>query len=78
LAVAFGMIFATSPLVAASQEPIPMAAPAGNPDARYCLQVEPVTGTNVETVQCWTRDQWAEQGVDVDKEWAKEGVKTIG
>ena len=32
----------------------------------------------VQTVQCWTRDEWAEQGVDVDKEWAKEGVGVVG
>ena len=32
------------------------------------------TGSLVETVQCWTRAQWVEQGVDVDKAWAKEGV----
>jgi hypothetical protein len=39
--------------------------------------VEPVTGTLVERVRCWTRAQWAEQGVDVDKEWAREGVTVI-
>jgi uncharacterized protein YjhX (UPF0386 family) len=29
----------------------------------------------VETVQCWTRDEWAYQDVDVDKAWAKDGVR---
>ena len=52
-------------------------APAAGPEARYCLRVEAVTGTLTEQVRCWTRAQWAEQGVDVDKEWAKEGVKVI-
>ena len=52
-------------------------APAAGPEARYCLRVEPVTGTLVERVRCWTRGQWVEQGVDVDKEWAKEGVSVI-
>ena len=52
-------------------------APAGTPQTRYCLRVDPVTGSNVETVQCWTREEWAEQGVDVDKEWPKNGVRAI-
>ena len=53
-------------------------APAGNAWTKYCLHVDPITGSLVETVQCWTREQWAEQGVDVDKEWAKEGVNVVG
>jgi hypothetical protein len=40
--------------------------------------VGPVTGSLVQTVQCWTREQWAEEGVDVDREWAREGVGVIG
>jgi hypothetical protein len=31
----------------------------------------------LETVLCWTRAEWAEQGVDVDKDWATEGVAII-
>ena len=74
---ALSMIIATS--VAASQpEPSPMeGAPAAGADARYCLRVE-LTGNVVEPVRCWTRDKWAEQGVDVDNAWAKEGVRVIG
>ena len=67
----------------------PAAAPAGSADTRYCLRVGPYTGSRLETVQCWTRQQWAEQCdqddwpwvrqcVDVDKEWAKEGVGVTG
>jgi hypothetical protein len=78
LAVALGMIAATSPVSAASSKPTPPAiAPTESPDAKYCLRVEPFTGTRLETIQCWTRREWADQGVDVDKEWAKEGVKII-
>jgi hypothetical protein len=55
----------------------PATAPAGTPQTRYCLRVDPVTGSNVETIQCWTREEWTEQGVDVDKEWAKNGVRAI-
>ena len=75
LAAALSMIAATSPLLAANLQPASTAAPSASADARYCLRVEPVTGSLVETIQCWTRVEWADQGVDVDKEWAKEGVE---
>ena len=68
--VAFGSIAAAQPMPATN----PSQAPAAGPDARYCMRVEPVTGSRVEYVRCWTRRMWAEQGVDVDKEWAREGV----
>jgi hypothetical protein len=79
LAVTFGLIVvAVSPVPAQSAGRDNLAgAPAAGPEARYCLRVEPVTGTLVERVRCWTREQWDEQGVDVDKEWAKEGVGVI-
>jgi hypothetical protein len=38
------------------------------------MRVGPVEGSLIEVVRCWTRDQWSEQGVDVDKEWASNGV----
>ena len=79
LAVALSMIAATSPLLASQPETAQATpAPAGNADTKYCLRVEPLTGSNIETIRCWTRDQWAEQGVDGDKEWAKEGVRVVG
>jgi hypothetical protein len=79
LAPALSLIFvAVSPVLAQPPEPESAAgAPAAGPDARYCLRVEAVTGTLVERVRCWTREQWAAQGVDVDREWAREGVKVI-
>jgi hypothetical protein len=79
LVIALSLIVAASPLPAAQPEPDPMSgAPAASADAKYCMRVEPFTGSNIETVKCWTREQWAEQGVDVDKEWAKEGVAVKG
>ena len=79
LIVALSLIVAASPVSATQPDPIPTAvAPAGTPDTKYCLRVEPVTGSRIETVQCWTRDEWAEVDVDVDKEWAREGVEVIG
>ncbi len=79
LALTFSLIVgAASPVLADAPERDPLAgAPAAGPGARYCLRVEAVTGTLIERVRCWTREQWAEQGVDVDKEWAKEGVAVV-
>lgn len=79
LALAFSLIAgAASPVLAQPAERDPMAgAPAAGPGARYCLRVEAITGTLTERVRCWTREQWVEQGVDVDREWAKEGVRVI-
>ena len=75
VAVAFGMIVAASPISAASPDQTETTgAPEASADSKYCLRVEPLTGSLIERVQCWTREEWAEQGVDVDKEWAKEGV----
>lgn len=78
LVAALFMIAAASPVTAASQEPAPPTiAPAGTPDTRYCLHIEAITGSRLEEVKCWTRAEWAENGVDVDKDWAREGVAVI-
>src|SRR6476659_10348727 len=70
LTFAFSLAVAASPLSAAKWEPAPAApAPAGAPDTRYCMHLAPFTGSMIEATRCWTRDEWAEQGVDVDKEW---------
>jgi uncharacterized protein YjhX (UPF0386 family) len=42
------------------------------------MKIEAVTGTRLERVECWTRQEWADQGVDVDHDWPKEGVAVIG
>lgn len=76
LIAALGMIAAASPVLATRGPATP--APPGTPETRYCLRVGPLTGNLVETVECWTRDEWAAQDVDVDLEWAKEGVAVIG
>jgi hypothetical protein len=64
---------AASPAVAAVQEPA-SPTPVANARGEYCLRVAPLTGNLVETVRCWTREDWADQDVDVDKEWAENGV----
>ena len=78
MVIAFSLVVAASPVLAANQEVDETAgAPAAGADAKYCMRVESVTGTRVETVQCWTRAEWAALEVDVDAEWAKEGVRVI-
>lgn len=79
LAASFGLIVAAvSPGLAQPADTYAMAgAPAAGPEARYCLRVEPVLGSRVERIRCWTRERWADLGVDVDREWAREGVRVI-
>ena len=78
LIVALSMITAASPVSAAYSNAAPTTpAPPGGPGTLYCMHVE-ITGNIVEPIECWTRAEWADQGVDVDKEWAKNGVRTLG
>ena len=74
LIAALAMMTATLPVPPGNAAP---AAPAGGPDARYCLRVDPETGSRIETIQCRTRDEWASLDVDVDREWADNGVRVI-
>jgi hypothetical protein len=78
LAAAFSLIVAVSPALAQPSGRDSMTgAPAAGADARYCLRTAADTGNLIERIECWTRQQWVEQGVDVDKEWAREGIKVI-
>ena len=79
LIVALSVIAAASPAFATNQDTTPTtAAPAGTSDTKYCMRIEAITGSRLEKTKCWTREEWAEQGVDVDQDWAREGVRTIG
>ena len=53
-------------------------APDAPPGALYCLKMEPITGTRIGSVLCWTREQWAENDIDLDKAWAEDGIEVIG
>ncbi|MBA3668956.1 MAG: hypothetical protein H0W71_02640 [Sphingomonas sp.] len=78
LAIALIMVAGAVPVSASQPLESPrQGAPEAPADARYCLKVEAATGTRLETVQCWTRAEWAEMEIDVDQEWAKEGVRVI-
>jgi len=76
--IALSMIAAASPVSASQTDEVTIMAPAAGPDARYCLRIEAITGSRIERVLCWTRQEWAENDVDVDREWAREGVRVIG
>ena len=69
-AAALSMSVAISPAIA--------QAPPGNADTKYCLRVEPITGSNIPGIACLTRAEWAEGNVDVDKVWAEDGVRVEG
>ena len=71
---ALTLVAAAAPAAAAVEDRM---APAGTADTRYCMKIE-TTGNVVQRVKCWTREQWAEQGVDVDKDWPREGVRVLG
>lgn len=80
LLVALGLIGAASSVSAAAQfadPPLKIPADAASDSKIYCMHVD-VTGTVAVRVECWTRAEWADQGVDVDKEYPKNGVRTEG
>ena len=68
-------------LIASGSQPLPgegapvSLAPPGTPATRYCLRVEPIIGSRIETIECKTREQWARLEIDVDQEWAENGVR---
>jgi hypothetical protein len=75
LVAAVGLVMATS--AAASTQPVPPAAPPGDAHTLYCMRVEAHTGSRIETVECWTREEWALGDVDVDKDWPENGVRVL-
>ena len=70
-------------LIAAASQPSPgegtsaSLAPPGDAATRYCLRIEPIIGSRIETIRCKTRDEWAMLEIDVDHEWAENGVKVL-
>lgn len=38
---------------------------------KYCIQVEAATGSRINKIECRTRAEWAQLGVDVDQVLAK-------
>jgi len=86
LVIAFGVVLVASAPAAAGTnskdaEKVNASEPTGAskaaPETKYCMRIEAITGSRLEEVKCWTRAEWAEQGVDVDHDWAAEGVRVI-
>jgi hypothetical protein len=78
LVLPLSILAAASPVSASVQESQWSGAPEGTPETQYCMRIEAITGSRIEEVKCWTRAEWADRGVDVDEDWAKEGVRTVG
>ena len=78
LILAVGVIAAAAPLSATVYPAEGPIAPPGTPDTKYCLRVEPITGSLIGGTKCLTREQWAEGDVDVDEVWARDGVRVVG
>jgi hypothetical protein len=76
--MAHELLIALSLIAAQPPEANAMPAPPGTPETRYCLRVDPLIGSRIETIQCKTRDEWAALELDVDQEWAENGVRVIG
>ena len=77
LLLSLTLLAAATPTLAA-REPRPQTAPPGGPDTRYCMRIYAITGTLIEQTRCWAREEWTRRGVDVDKDWPKEGVRVLG
>jgi hypothetical protein len=79
LLMALGLAVAAMPVSARqfANPPLTISAEAAADNKLYCMHVD-ITGSVAEPVECWTRAEWADQGVDVDKEFPKNGVRTEG
>ena len=75
LAALLSVIVAASPALAHNNQDETAGAPPGNADTKYCLRVEPITGSHIPGIACLTRDEWAEGNVNVDQVWAEDGVR---
>lgn len=76
-AIALGFTAYTPAAGAPAMEAL-VPVPTDAATKRYCMRVEAATGSRIEAVRCWTRSQWEAQGVDLDRDWPVEGVRTIG
>ena len=79
--MAHGLIVALGLALASAQPPSDQVpanpAPPGTPETRYCLRVDPLIGSKIPTIECLTRYEWSMLEIDVDQEWAENGVRVI-
>ena len=76
------LVVGAVPISASQSDPADDATVAGAPEAPegalYCLKMEPITGTRIGSILCWTRQEWADNDIDLDEAWAEDGVEVIG
>ena len=76
------LIAGAVPVAASQSDQSDDLATVGAPDAPegalYCLKMEPITGTRIGSILCWTRQEWADNDIDLDEAWAEDGVEVIG
>lgn len=60
---ALSLILATAP---ATADPAKTKT-AAQDQTKYCIEVEASTGSRISKVECRTRADWAQLGVDVDE-----------
>lgn len=77
LLIALGMIAAGSAASATTRLPPGTPAPPGTATTKYCLRLEPITGSHLSLIRCKTREEWDVLEVNVDEEWAENGVGVI-
>jgi hypothetical protein len=53
-------------IASASAAPPTPSVTARAQATKYCVRVEPFTGSRVTSTECKTREQWAKEGVNVD------------
>jgi len=71
IAAALGTLLFASPAPAWDNPQSNTVAPKGAGEKTYCLQFADDTGSHVNRVECRTKRQWAQRGVDVDSMTSK-------
>ena len=66
--VVLSLVLGAAPAAAADSAAKKAAA---KDQTKYCIQVEPSTGSRISTTECRTKADWASLGVDVDELLAK-------
>jgi hypothetical protein len=66
--VVLSLILAATPVSAADHA---AKRTATTDQTKYCIQMEPTTGSRISTTECRTKDEWSRLGVDIDELLAK-------
>ena len=66
-AIVAGSVLVSAPALAESPESNSVAAKPAAKEKTYCLQFGLDTGSRINRVECKTKREWAQVGVDVDE-----------